>query len=128
LLRAAEQRRAGPEATSTRLTDTQTANELRITELNNQLRAKATALGLAELFGLARQAANDNSSILQQSLITTQFPPPPGELARDEPGADVGETARRVRHDQPDRPRGIRLRMAGYRCQCQRSGNERDEE
>ena len=84
LLRAAEQRRAGLDTTSKRLTDTQTANELRITELNNQLRDKAAALGLAELFGLARQAANDNSSILQQSLITTQFPPPAGELARDQ--------------------------------------------
>ena len=41
-----------------------------------QLRDKATALGLAELFGLARQVANDDSTILQQSLITTQFPPP----------------------------------------------------
>ena len=50
----------------------------------DELRDKAAALGLAELFGLARQSANDNSSILQQSLITTQFPAPPGELPRDE--------------------------------------------
>ncbi len=48
------------------------------------MRDKATALGLAELFGLARQVANDTSSILQQSLITTQFPPADGEPARDE--------------------------------------------
>ena len=40
--------------------------------------------GLAEVFGLARQDANDTSSILQQSLITTQFPPAAGELPRDE--------------------------------------------
>ena len=39
---------------------------------------------MAELFGLARQVANDTSSILQQSLITTQFPPAAGELPRDE--------------------------------------------
>jgi biopolymer transport protein ExbB len=84
LLRTAEQTRAALDATSKRLSDTQTANELRITELNGQLRDKMAALGLAELFGLARQAANDNSSILQQSLISTQFPPPAGEPARDE--------------------------------------------
>lgn len=84
LLRAAEQRRDGLDAASERLSATQTANELRITELNQQLRDKSASLGLAELFGLARQAANDNASVLRQSLITTQFPPAPGELARDE--------------------------------------------
>ncbi len=57
---------------------------MRINNLNTELRDKASALGLAELFGLARQSANDNSSILQQSLITTQFPTPAGELPRDE--------------------------------------------
>ena len=75
--RSSTQRRSG-------LSDTYAANELRISNLNTQLRDKAAALGLAELFGLARQAANDTSSILQQSLITTQFPPAAGELARDE--------------------------------------------
>ena len=68
------------DTTSKRLSDTYSANELRISNLNTQLRDKATALGLAELFGLARQVANDTSSILQQSLITTQFPPAAGEL------------------------------------------------
>jgi biopolymer transport protein ExbB len=84
LLRTAEQQRTQLNAASDRLSDTYQANELRISNLNQQLRDKAGALGLAELFGLARQAANDNSSILQQSLITTQFPPPAGEMARDE--------------------------------------------
>jgi biopolymer transport protein ExbB len=84
LLRQAEQQRTQLEAASDRLSDTYQANELRISNLNQELRDKAAALGLAELFGLARQAANDNSSILQQSLITTQFPTPDGELPRDE--------------------------------------------
>jgi biopolymer transport protein ExbB len=84
LLRTAEQTRAGLDATSKRLSDTYSANELRISNLNTQLRDKATQLGLAEMFGLARQSANDTSSILHQSLITTQFPPAAGELPRDE--------------------------------------------
>ena len=84
LLQRAEQARAGLNATSQRLSDTYSANEVRINNLNDQLRDKATALGLAELFGLARQVANDDSSILQQSLITTQFPAAAGEPARDE--------------------------------------------
>ena len=84
LLRTAEQQRQQLDAASDRLSETYQANELRIGELNTQLRDKAVALGLGELFGLARQSANDTSSILQQSLITTQFPAPPGELPRDE--------------------------------------------
>jgi biopolymer transport protein ExbB len=84
LMRTAEQRRDQLDAASDELGETYQANELRISNLNTELRDKAAALGLAEVFGLARQAANDNSSILQQSLITTQFPAPAGELARDE--------------------------------------------
>ena len=84
LLRAAEQQRDQLDAASDRLSDTYQTNELRIGELNTELRDKSAALGLAELFGLARQSANDVSSILQQSLITTQFPAAAGELPRDE--------------------------------------------
>jgi biopolymer transport protein ExbB len=84
LMRAAEQRRDQLDSASDALGETYQANELRINNLNTELRDKASALGLAEVFGLARQAANDMSSILQQSLITTQFPAPAGELARDE--------------------------------------------
>jgi biopolymer transport protein ExbB len=84
LLQGAEQRRTQLNTASTQLSDTFSANEVRINNLNQQLRDKSTQLGLAELFGLARQAANDSSSILQQSLITTQFPAPAGEPARDE--------------------------------------------
>ena len=57
---------------------------MRINNLNNQLRDKAMKLGLAEVFGLARQAANDDSTVLQQSLISTQFPPAANQPARDE--------------------------------------------
>jgi len=84
LLQRAEAQRAELDATSQRLSDVYSANELRINGLNQQLRDKATALGLAELFGLARQAANDSSQTLQQSLITTQFPVAEGQLPRDE--------------------------------------------
>jgi biopolymer transport protein ExbB len=84
LLRQAEQQRMQLDAASDRLSETYQANELQINNLNNELRDKASALGLSELFGLAKQSANDNSSILQQSLITTQFPTPEGELPRDE--------------------------------------------
>ena len=83
LLQRAEQTRNGLNGTSQRLSDTYSANELRINNLNQQLRDKAGKLGLAELFGLARQHANDTSSILQQSLITTQFPAAADETPRD---------------------------------------------
>jgi biopolymer transport protein ExbB len=69
---------------SKKLQDQYSANELKITQLNNQLRDKAMGLGLTELFGLARQVSNDVSTILQQSLITTQFPVAQGQQARDE--------------------------------------------
>ena len=78
----AEARRPRPRSTSSWPTR-YAANELRINALNDELRDKATALGLAEVFGLARQVANDASTILQQSLITTQFPPA-GQKPRDE--------------------------------------------
>jgi biopolymer transport protein ExbB len=83
-LREATQKREQLDAASKRLSDQQAANEVRINQLNTQLRDKAASLGLAELFGLARQVANDASTILQQSLITTQFPAAQGEKPRDE--------------------------------------------
>ena len=80
----ADQARKELDTSSQKLADTYAANEVRINNLNNQLRDKAMKLGLAEVFGLARQAANDASTILQQSLITTQFPPAAGQPTRDE--------------------------------------------
>ncbi len=84
LLNEATQNRNALNAKSETLSGAYSANEVRINALNGQLRDKAAALGLAELFGLARQAANDGSTVLQQSLITTQFPPAAGEAWRDE--------------------------------------------
>lgn len=81
--REATQKRDTLDASSKKLSDTYSANEVRINQLNTQLRDKATALGLAEVFGLSRQVANDVSTILQQSLITTQFPAPQGQQPRD---------------------------------------------
>jgi len=80
----AEQQRKELDTSSQKLADTYAANEVRINNLNSQLRDKATKLGLSEVFGLARQAANDDSTILQQSLISTQFPPAAGQPTRDE--------------------------------------------
>lgn len=60
------------------------ANESRILELNRELNAKAASLGLAEVFGLSREVAGDVAVFLQQSLITTQFPPASGEESRDQ--------------------------------------------
>jgi biopolymer transport protein ExbB len=80
----ADQQRKELDTASQKLADSYAANEVRINNLNNQLRDKAMKLGLAEVFGLARQAANDDSTILQQSLISTQYPPAAGQPTRDE--------------------------------------------
>lgn len=84
LMQKAEKQRADLDASSKKLADTYSANEVQINNLNQQLRDKAMQLGLAEMFGLARQVANDISSTLQQSLISTQFPAADGQLPRDE--------------------------------------------
>lgn len=84
LMNTATQKRDQLNAESTKLQNTYSMNEVRINQLNNQLRDKAMALGLAEIFGLARQTANDDATILQQSLISTQFPPKAGEQWRDD--------------------------------------------
>ena len=84
LMQRATAQRDNLNSTSDKLSDTYSANELKINALNQQLRDKAMRLGLDGVFGLARQVANDASTILQQSLITTQFPTPTGELSRDE--------------------------------------------
>ncbi|HEX2140536.1 MAG TPA: MotA/TolQ/ExbB proton channel family protein [Woeseiaceae bacterium] len=82
MMREAEQRLGQLEATSTQMSDQYSANEIRINELNRELVQKASQLGLSELFGLSRQVAGDVASILHQSLISTQFQPPQGQLGR----------------------------------------------
>lgn len=84
LLQRATEQRAALDAKSKELSAQYSANEARINELNSALRDKSATLGLAELFGVARQVANDSSSILQQSLITTQYPAAEGQPARDQ--------------------------------------------
>ena len=84
MLTDATRNRDEKEALSERLSSTHSANEVRINALNAELRDKAAALGLAEVFGLARQIASDTSTVLQQSMITTEFVPAAGEEWRDE--------------------------------------------
>lgn len=68
-----------------------TANETRILEANRALNAKAASVGLAEVFGLTREVAGDVAVVLQQSIVTSQFPAPPGEPSRDEILRDLAE-------------------------------------
>jgi biopolymer transport protein ExbB len=84
MLNTATKNRNDLNTASTKLTDTYSANEIKINDANKQLRDKADKLGLTEVFGLSRQVANDVSSILQQSLITSQFPTQQGQVPRDE--------------------------------------------
>lgn len=84
LMNTAQNQRQTLDATSQRLSTQYSANELRINDLNRQLRERAAALGLDQVFGLARQAANDAATVLRQSLITTQFVPAAGQQYRDD--------------------------------------------
>jgi biopolymer transport protein ExbB len=84
LMKDATDRRNQLDKKSQEMSDTYSANEVKINNLNMQLRDKATALGLQEVFGLARQVSNDISTVLRQSMITTQFPVAEGQLPRDE--------------------------------------------
>jgi biopolymer transport protein ExbB len=83
LLRNAEARRQAVQTSSDQLSDTYADNELRINEVNRELVEKANTLGLTEVFGLARQTAGEAAVVLQQSLLTTQFPDALGEGGRD---------------------------------------------
>ncbi|MDR2213654.1 MAG: hypothetical protein LBE21_08535, partial [Pseudomonadales bacterium] len=49
-------------------------NDLDITAANTELRGAANAVGLGELFGLARQVASDTVTQFQQSLTGAQYP------------------------------------------------------
>jgi biopolymer transport protein ExbB len=84
MLTEATRNRDQLEETSERLNNTHSANEVRINALSAELRDKSAALGLAEVFGLARQIASDTANILQQSMITTEFAPATGEEWRDD--------------------------------------------
>ena len=49
------------------------ANELNLDEHNKQLKSQLTALGMSEVFGLARQVAGDSATLMQQSLTTAEL-------------------------------------------------------
>jgi biopolymer transport protein ExbB len=83
-MNTAQNQRQTLDATSQGLSTQYSENELRINDLNRQLRERAAALGLDQVFGLARQAANDSATVLQQSLITTQFVPATEQQYRDD--------------------------------------------
>ncbi len=84
MLADAQARRDALATTSDTLAEQFSGNEISISEIRKQLRDKAAALGLSEVFGISRQVAGDTANTLRQSLITTQFPAAEGELARDE--------------------------------------------
>ncbi len=84
MMREAQQKLAQLSAKSTQMADTYSATEIKINELNHDLMEKAQQLGLAELFGLARQIADDAAGTLHQSLINSQFPPSEGQTGRVE--------------------------------------------
>jgi biopolymer transport protein ExbB len=82
MLRDARDKLSTLSAASTKMSDTYSATEIRINELHHDLTEKAQDLGLAELFGLARQVAGDAAGILHQSLINSQLQTPQGQLDR----------------------------------------------
>jgi biopolymer transport protein ExbB len=84
MLSEAQARREALAAASDKLAAQFSANEMEINEANKKLREKSAALGLQEVFGLARQVSGDMSTILQQSIVSTQFPAKEGELIRDD--------------------------------------------
>jgi len=84
MLEDALSRREALDKSSKSLSDEFAANELKINNARKELRDKASELGLTEIFGLTRQVAGEVSTELRQSLISTQFPPAPGEPSRDE--------------------------------------------
>lgn len=57
---------------SSSLSATFDANEKRLTDMQSQLEARAGNLG--EMFGVVRQVANDFSSVVGNSIISSQYP------------------------------------------------------
>ncbi len=84
LLREAVGRRDRLERRSEELEKSFNENEIRITQLEEQLRNRLGNLG--ELFGVVRQVAGDTRGVLDGSLATAQFP------GRAEPMAELAES------------------------------------
>ncbi len=84
LLREAQATRDRLERRSAQLEKGFNENEIRITQLEEQLRNRLGNLG--ELFGVVRQVAGDTRGVLDSSLATAQFP------GRAEPMAELAES------------------------------------
>jgi biopolymer transport protein ExbB len=84
MLADAQGKRDALAATADKLAAQFLTNEQAINDANKNLQEKAKALGLSEIFGLARQVAGDTATTLQQSMTSTQFPAKPGEMDRDD--------------------------------------------
>lgn len=69
-------------ASAKTLLDQYSNNEVRINNLNTDLRQKENALKVGELFGVARQVSSDIAGILQQSIINAQLGMAVGEENR----------------------------------------------
>jgi biopolymer transport protein ExbB len=78
----AQARRNRADARTKALDTEWTANESRIGELKELLHQREGNLG--ELFGVTRQIAGDAATVLQQSMLSAQFPPAEGQEGRDE--------------------------------------------
>jgi biopolymer transport protein ExbB len=77
LAREALARRNTAEARGNALNAQYDANIVRISEMNQLLRQHEGNLG--ELFGVTRQIAGDAANVLQQSMLTVQYPAAKGE-------------------------------------------------
>ena len=112
------------EASSQALSTEFDANEQEIASLNDLLRQRQGNLG--ELFGVTRQVAGDSANVLEQSIITPEYPdrvdflrglagakalPSIAELERlwFEMHREMTETARVVRYPHYD-PEKLRVR------------------
>jgi len=78
----AVQRRNAAEQRSNALDRQWNENEKRISEIQNLLKQRQGNLG--ELFGVTRQVAGDAANVLQQSVLSTQYPTPAGGEDRSE--------------------------------------------
>ncbi|HLB31462.1 MAG TPA: hypothetical protein VJN91_08035, partial [Gammaproteobacteria bacterium] len=73
MMREATAERDTRDALAKSLLDQYSNNEVRVNNLNTELRQKENTLRLGELFGIARQVSSDVAGILQQSIINAQL-------------------------------------------------------
>jgi biopolymer transport protein ExbB len=80
LARNALARRNAAEARTNQLDQAYNANQARLDEMSALLKQHQGNLG--ELFGVTRQIAGDAANVLQQSMLTVQYPPEKGQEDR----------------------------------------------